>query len=302
MDVSVVVIMFNPVLNKVYQTLDSIMMQKGITYEVIICDDGSQRRYEREMYEYFAQKHFYSYTLLFHEHNHGTVANYLSGLERARGKYTKVISPGDRLTEENTLSKWIRFTEEKNAIWSFADAYYYHIVDGKEEYIKQRAHPQCIRAYLKEQKSKCIWDYIVLNDVTIGAATIGRTQILCSYCKMIKDKGVLYAEDHLYRIMMFHGNVGCYYPHEAIYYEYVTGISTSSNREWQKKLENDKKIVYQMIWEEEKPSGLQKRIQKASTKRRKIEKIFIRGKLPYWLKWHFYPRMTKIPKETEQLR
>ncbi len=297
MDVSVIVIMFNPVLDKLYQTLDSIMMQKGITYEVIICDDGSQRRYKREIYEYFAEKHFDSYTFLFHEHNHGTVSNYLSGLERARGKYTKVISPGDRLAEENTLYKWIRFTEEKNAAWSFADAYYYHIVDGKEEYIIQKAQPQNIRLYLKEQRSRCIWDYVALNDLANGAATIGRTQLLFSYCKTIKEKGVLYAEDFIYHIMMFHGIVGCYYPHEAICYEYGTGISTSGKADWLARLRDDRRIANQIMFDEDEPSEFQKTIQKAISQTKRTEKIFIRGKLYYWLKLHCFPRLTKIPEK-----
>ena len=146
MDVSVIVVMFNPALDKLYQTLDSILIQKGITYEVIVCDDGSQRRYEKELQEYFAKRNFNSFALLFHKHNHGTVANFLSGLEKARGKYTKIISPGDRLVNEDTLGKWIQFNEEKNAEWSFADAYYY-IVDEKEVYITHRAYPQIIRPY-----------------------------------------------------------------------------------------------------------------------------------------------------------
>ena len=297
MDVSVIVVMFNPVLMRLYQTLDSIMMQKGITYEVIVCDDGSQRRYENELVGYFAEKHFNSYTLLFHDQNHGTVANFWSGLDKARGKYTKIISPGDRLTDEDILCKWIRFTEEKDAAWSFADTYYYHIADGTEKLTKQGAHPQSIRPYLKGQREKCIWAYTAVGDSANGAAIIGKTQVLLSYCKMIKDQGILYAEDLMYHIMMFQGIIGSYYPHEAVFYEYGTGISSSSDTVWQVRIQNDRRIKNQIIFDEADPSNFQESIQKALTKTKKIEKIFIRGKLYFWLKRHFFPRLTKVPEK-----
>lgn len=271
MDVSIVVIMFNPVLYKIYQTLDSIIMQKGITYEVIICDDGSQRRYEKELQDYFAKKDFNSYTFLFHDQNHGTVSNLLSGLEKANGKYTKIISPGDRLTEEDTLRRWIRFAEEKNAAWSFSDAYFYHIVDGNEKFIREIAHPQIIRPYLKEQKNKCMWAYIALNDLANGAAIIGRTQVLLSYCKILKEKKILYAEDLMYYIMIFHGIVGYHYPHETIYYEYGTGISSSGNTVWRTKLQNDRRIAKQIMFEETNHSDFQKAILKALSRAKKTE-------------------------------
>ena len=40
-DVSVIVVMYNPVLDKLYKTLDSIICQKGVSFEIILCDDGS---------------------------------------------------------------------------------------------------------------------------------------------------------------------------------------------------------------------------------------------------------------------
>lgn len=301
MDISVVIIIYNPILEKLYKTLDSVITQKGISFEVIICDDGSESSFKEELEEYFIGKQFRSFVLVFNEH-HGTVSNYLSGLKKANGKYTKVISPGDYLVNENILCCWIHYLEERGAEWSFADMFYYHVLDEKVQFISVKAHPQNIRPYLNNQENRCIWEYNVLYDNILGAATIGKTWVLLNYCEQIMKKGVRYAEDYIYFLMTFHGIIGCYYPYAVICYEYGTGISTSGSREWQKKLENDKKTVYQMIWEEEKPSGLQKRIQKASTTRRKIEKIFVRGKLYYWLKWHYFPRMTKIPKETEQTK
>ena len=187
--------------------------------------------------------------------------------------------------------------ERKNAVWSFADAIYYHFVDGKEKYIQHRAHPQIIRPYLKEQKGKCIWNYNALWDSANGAAIIGRTQLILLYCKMLNEKGVRYAEDHMYHIMMFHGIVGYYYPQEAIYYEYGTGISASKNMAWRARLQNDRRITNQIMYEEADPSDFQKAIQKAISQTKRLEKVFIRGKLYHWLKSHCFPRLTKIPEK-----
>lgn len=42
-----------------------------------------------------------------------------------------------------------------------------------------------------------------------------------------------------YRMMMHDGIVGIYYPVDTIFYEYGSGISTSGDREWKKRLHND---------------------------------------------------------------
>ena len=53
-----------------------------------------------------------------------------------------------------------------------------------------------------------------------------------------------------------------------------------------------------MINEEENLSGWQKEILKAVARTGKFEKLFVRGKVRHWLRWHFRPRMTEIPEET----
>ena len=298
MDISVVVIIYNPVLEKLYKTLDSVIVQKGINFEVIVCDDGSEYSANKELEEYFTDKQFSSFTLVFNDHN-GTVSNFCSGLERAKGKYTKVISPGDYLINENILCRWVQYLEERGAEWSFADIYNYRLLDGKEQFIRMRAHPQNIRPYLKNQKDRCMWEYNARFDNVNGAATIGRTQVLLSYCERIKGKGIRYAEDFIYFLMTFDGVIGCYYPYAVICYEYGTGISTSGSIEWQEKLENDRTILYQIVREEENLSGLQKEILNVIARTRRIEKISIRGELGHWLRWHFHPRLTELPEEMD---
>ncbi len=299
-DVSVIVITFNPVLKKLYKTLDSVVCQKGIRFEIIVCDDGSQIRFEKELRNYFLMKGLSAYRLIFHDSNKGTVKNYYSGLEQANGTYSKVISPGDFFTDENILFDWVQFLKNNETDWSFSDAYYYCEDNDKNVFIRKRAHPQVVRPYLKKNNIQCIWNYIANWDNALGAAMLGKTHIQESFCRKLMEEGVVYAEDYIYYLMMFDGIVGSYYPKAAICYEYGTGISTSQNKTWGEKLQDDTLTVRRILMDTENPSIQQKAIIKSFTRKKKIEKVFIRGKLYLWLKYHFFPRLTRIPGKSGQ--
>ncbi|MBR4343610.1 MAG: hypothetical protein IKP88_13065 [Lachnospiraceae bacterium] len=118
--------------------------------------------------KYFSVKNFKEYKLIFHDRNNGTVSNFYSGLNLAKGKYTKVISPGDYLTHETILYKWICFMEDKHADWSFSKAFYYSDYE-KKSFLRKRAHPQYIWPYLKNEKNRCIWSFLAIRDWPPGA-------------------------------------------------------------------------------------------------------------------------------------
>ena len=48
-EVTVIVVTYNQDLNKIIETLDSIVIQEEISFEIIICDDGSIMRFENEL-------------------------------------------------------------------------------------------------------------------------------------------------------------------------------------------------------------------------------------------------------------
>ncbi len=297
LDVSVIVISYNSVPEKLFKTIDSIIFQRGVSFEIIICDDGSEIQFENRIREYFSENNFEEYSLIFHDINRGTVSNFYSGLVNARGKYTKIISPGDYLAGSDILYEWVRYLEKNEAEWGFSDAYYYCIKNGKDTFLRKRATPQMIRPYLKNFKDKCIWNYIALHENANGATMFGKTETILTYCKAIKDNGIIYTEDLLYFLMMFDGIVGCYYPRAMIYYEHGTGISTSNNEMWHGKIHNDVKKMQETMRDANDVSDMQKEIIKTFAYTRKIEKILIRGKLYLWIKRHFFPRLTEIPKK-----
>ena len=294
-DVSVIVIMYNSDKRKLFQTLDSILVQINISFEVIICDDGSKIRLDKEILSYFSTKYFNAYSLIFHDLNNGTVSNCCSGLEKAKGKYTKIISPGDSFANESALYEWIKYLERQRLQWSFSDSYFYYYGKEGRKIISKRAVPQIIYPYINNQQEKSRWNYLVLGDIPVGAAILGTTQIQLTYCKILKEKGVCYAEDNAYRLMMFDGIVGGYYSKPTIYYEYGTGISTSKEKLWKKRLLIDKKITYHIMSEKDNLSSFQKTLIKAESCNNMIGKFFVRGKLFHCVKWHLFQRLTPIP-------
>lgn len=299
-EVSVIVITYNQDLKRLFKTLDSIIRQEGISFEILVCDDGSDIRFEKELDQYFFSKHFDDYALFFHDHNEGTVSNYYSGLTKARGKYSKLLSPGDYFAGRDTLSRWVQHVKDNNAEWSFSDAYYYQIENGIQTFIRVEARPQITRPYIVQDKATCIWNYTALGDAALGAALIGKTQTQMRFCRTIREKGIKYCEDHIYRLMMFYGIVGCYFPVAAICYEYGTGISTSGSQKWRVRLLEDGMKTMQIILDVKDKSKLQKKIVKVLIRRRKpgkLGKIGIRGKLLLWMKLRFHPRLTPIPED-----
>ena len=296
--VSVIVITYNQDLNKLLKTLDSIVIQEGIPFEVIICDDGSEKTYEKELENYFSLKGFASYRLLFHEKNEGTVSNYYSGLEIARGEYSKLISPGDYLSERHTLERWFSFLKERNAVWAFSDVYYYDSRNEGTHYFRALATPQMIRPYLKRDQAKCAWNYVALCDLANGAAMMGKTAVQMHFCKQIQEKGILYCEDNIYRLMMYEGIVGAYFPEPAICYEYGNGVSTSGSPEWRRRMDADDEKLIRMMSDKENLTDQQKKMVKAFIRCRqagKVHKLFIRGKLLCWIRRHFFPRLAPVP-------
>ena len=86
-DVSVVVVTFNPSWEKLRITLLSILFQKNINMEIIISDDCSVNNYFEEVRELFAKNSFSNYYLISHIENQGTVNNLLDAVQQCKGRY-----------------------------------------------------------------------------------------------------------------------------------------------------------------------------------------------------------------------
>ena len=74
-NVSVVVLTYNAVWEKLRRTLDSIVVQRGLEFEIIVADDGSSVRSDDRITVFFAEKGFTAYKLVNAKENGGTVKN-----------------------------------------------------------------------------------------------------------------------------------------------------------------------------------------------------------------------------------
>lgn len=236
--VSVAVLTYNPKTEKLLSTLRSILKQKNIRFQIVIADDGSAESGFSAAEQFFKENGFVDYVFVANEVNRGTVYNVYSAIERCDGTYIKLISPGDLLSNEDTLQRWIDAMETAGAALSCAEAVYYLPRAGVMEPVARKANPQYITCYLKNRVEEARYNYLVLGDLFLGAATICRKDVQKKYVEEILGK-IIYAEDHMYRLMAYDRVSMHYFPECGVLYETTTGISTSGNEFWSEKLKED---------------------------------------------------------------
>lgn len=257
-DVTVLMIVYNSDMERITKTLNSVVIQEGVRVQIIVADDGSKENHRDEIDDYLKKNNITDYQLVMNEQNGGTVKNVISGLKFAEGKYTKLISPGDMLAHPRVLREWIDFLETQKKDWSFSDAEYYRLNNGKEEPIRAQAYPKDIRPYLGKNDFRKRWYYVVLLDIALGAAIFSTTDTIRKVCGRICDKGVKYAEDYMWRVLMFEGNIGEYYPEIMVRYEYGTGISTKDDPVWNERIEYDIRKSNEVMRDTPNPDAFQK--------------------------------------------
>lgn len=297
-EVSVIMATYNPVWEKCVFTLDSVIGQKGVRLELIIVDDGSADNLFAGFAGYFESKGFTDYRLIDHKENQGTVKNYLDGISAAKGRYIKLISPGDALFSESSLAEWIRFLDESGKSWSFADAVYYGSFDGKAKINSTPLAPRVIDCYLEDDEPVCRWNYIVLEDLPLGAAILCDRSLFLEYLNIVTGK-VIYSEDLSYMLMMFDGIVPAYYSKPCIFYEFGCGVSTSSDQKWRDRFLKDLREAELLIMNKENKDTLQVKISNALTKmnsgnnsKKRLVKNMQKGGFKKVVKFRFDPRMS----------
>lgn len=290
--VSVLVVNYNPDWKKLKFTLSSIIAQRGIDIEIVIADDGSENSRKKEIMDFFRNKKFANYKLVFNEKNNGTVHNVISGLKACNAKWVKGLGPGDALLGRECLKKWVEYCETKGLEWSFSDAVYYQKKENNIKVVSCKAHPIDIIPYLKGDFSTCRWNYVVHGDIALGAAIICKTKVFLDYCFQIANK-VLYAEDNVWRLMMFDGIQAGYFPNNTILYEYGEGISTSGDSFWMQKIRRDWDATTEMIIHGDTIESLQKKMVKAyKLLSNKATKLLVKGRIKLYLKNRFFFRRT----------
>ena len=260
-DVSVLVATYHPSMAKLLVTLNSILVQRDISYQIVITDDGSGDDFDIEkVKEFFKIKSFTDYEITQLAQNEGTVNNVINGLDYCYGEFVKPLSPGDYLYGEKVLSEWVGGMRKHGCVIGFSDDICYRYeeqTDGEQintdnapkvsadnfRLISIPTHPQKNHDFYRNSWS---YNYLIFDDPARGAAVIVQTDVLKKYLSSVKGL-VIYAEDVVYRMMAGAGERAFFLGKGAILYELGTGISTNGESEWLRKIQADWDVSDEMM-------------------------------------------------------
>lgn len=251
-DISVIILVYNPDLEKLKRTICSVMNQKNVKMQIVISDDGSSLDSTAYISTIFDRYSFNNYKIIRSLNNTGTVLNFRRALEVSDGIYCKGISPGDELVGPYDLSNWIHFLKINKAQVSFGNAIYYRMNpnNSKKIYLDDVLTAPIFR-YIYEPKKynykAILINQFILNDHILGCTFISNTKLTMKYIMEISNK-VIYMEDGIFKLMIADNIKVYYYAHDVIYYEYGSGISTNGSDFWLSKLQRDNIALNKLLY------------------------------------------------------
>lgn len=234
--VAVVILTYNPNYDSLRQSLNSVITQVGIDFEIVITDDGSKEDIFEWLEGYFNTVQFRNYKIVLHEHNQGTVKNYLDGVEVTNAKYIRGLGQGDMLYDNNVLLDSYEYIEKKQALVSISQAVFFSAVQGKIKLISESRNPQNIDAYSDLETLKKY--YLLYGDKVSGSTMFTQRECILQYLEKIKNR-VIYTDDMIVRLMVFDECKIVFHPKNTIWYEHGTGVSTTTNLIWIDRINKD---------------------------------------------------------------
>ena len=246
-DVSVCVLSYCPDLPKLFATLESVVCQRGCSFEIIVADDGTPG-FDRTVIEaYFAQRDFHAYTIAANPYNKGTVRNTASAFPVMRGRYIKAISPGDFLYDETVLARMLRFAEDNQYRVAFGRTYYYQKTGDQTYEVLGHLQPSNLESYRRKAFSAVKKEYLVVPDFPVGGAFFAEAELLIQYTEKILGR-IIYGEDCVYNIMIADGIEFGLFDDHFLWYEKGSGVSWQE--EWQGRIHADQGAYYAIIAED----------------------------------------------------
>lgn len=261
-DISVILVTYNSSWEKTRRTIESILRQKQVDFEIVISDDGSEITNYDKIEEFFREKKFEDYVLVQNDENVGTIKNDIRAVEHSNGKYIKAISPGDLLLGDNSL--WILYKAiiASQKKWAFGRMIC--VSDSMKQEMESIAFhlgPQDIGPYEDDNTELIKHNYIYCGDKISVTTILIEKETWMSYLKKISNR-LKYVEDYSYDLMINDGIIPIYVPANVEIYEVGSGISTSNSDKWNRVLSEEKKIFYEEIF-------------KVKRKKEDIEKIYL---------------------------
>lgn len=240
--ISVIVLSYNPKWEKIAATLRSVIFQKGVPFQVVVADDGSSNNNFDKIEKLFLDNGFVDYKLVGNKENRGTINNLISALAVCDGEYVKPIGQGDLLLFDDILRKYVDCFENSNADLVAANMVYYYTPDNKVSIYSYLARPQVFSE--KDVKKR----YLVYNDIANGATIAYRKNPFMNYLESSK-KTIKFSEDMVAKVMVYDDFVMSFIDEDAILYESDSGISTTKDNGFSKRLLNEFKASYDIMLE-----------------------------------------------------
>ncbi|MCI5582349.1 MAG: glycosyltransferase [Anaeroplasma sp.] len=248
-DISVIVCCYNPDIQKLKKTINSIYNQKNSNFEVIIADDGSNENYYDSLANWIKEMNYKNCRFNFLTQNVGTIKNIISAIEISQGKYVKTISPGDYFFDEFSMAKYIDTFEREQADFVFSRAVYYC-----EDDILPSISPGNPTVFNNKYLLRKI---VLFQDFILGATVAMKRELELTYLNEIKDK-MKYLEDVPLTFFSFLDGKKVYaISDNLIWYESGYGISTNSNLS--KLLDNDYDSFFKYLKEKYPNNSIVKR-------------------------------------------
>lgn len=244
-DFSVMVLCYNSEEKALKSTLDSILCQKDINFEIILADDASKNDCVAIAKDYLKYNNFSDYKVMAHEENVGTVQNIYDALKLAEGRYVKCIGTGDLLFEEYTLCKLAKFMDTEQCTMCFGKMQAYNYEDGKL-HLMTLTVPQDITAFYQKNTDRIAKNIIQNHGWIAGASMFYNTKEFLSLLKELLGT-VRYCEDLLQVNLLLHNKKISFFPYAAVYYEVGTGISTNNGNGNSNRVKNDHDQFWDMM-------------------------------------------------------
>ena len=228
-------------------TLNSIINQENVSFELIIADDGSIESNKDLIEAYAKKRQVANFHFVANPINQGTVKNCLSGLAVASGKYVYLISPGDYLFDKDTLSEFYTYAHNHNADICFGNTQCYKEQGGSFELVNDRL-PRFPRIYNWKFSNYLIGRIgLVYGQRIFGPAYLRKTEVIVEYLEKIKGQ-IIYMEDTPTTLLyLLDGNHLTYFDRYVVWYEHEAGITSSDGGGMNPRIAKDNQSFEEML-------------------------------------------------------
>ncbi|MCR5202049.1 MAG: glycosyltransferase [Lachnospiraceae bacterium] len=247
MKFTVIILLYNADNKSIKNTIDSILKQKNMEYNIVLADDASSNDCVSYAKKYLEDNDFFDYKLSVHEENVGTVRNVYDALSVADGKYVKLIGAGDLLYNKNVLKNVYEKMSAEDSAMCFGKIKGYRKENDKL-ILEDISFPYDICAFEKND-IKRIRNNILVNHGWIVGASMFHERLRFKKCLEELVGKVRYCEDLTQSIFLLHKEKISYLDKGVIYYETVGGVSTDKSKSANKRMMDDINSIDKLLME-----------------------------------------------------